>query len=503
MKKILLFLLMFLAYFSTVNANYIDKKAVKTSQWNFDVVMKTTNDYLNIKDNNISNQNYFNWYFLSKDINWKYVDLWSYWQPSLKIWSGYNYLLSSFYILTPYQQNIKIKSFVKWTNEAIEDSLGSLYTTYNPTYLAYIAVWDAKAYSWTYNLNEVLKNYIDNLSYSDRVSLIQEIDSDWCKYISTLSLKICGFQKNPTKITTEQTYSGYQNINWYKNDTSFLSNDITLQTWYDITTIWFIRDLYNGFNSLDSYNSSTWIQISFSIQWGYIFPAFLWQFKDFFINDINALLKEWFNFNDVIWNLLKYYKAKWLSIWDLYTRDFINDWQNEKLYKYWIWYIELDKKINDNVNKWNWLYYFSNYIVNGSQIYFWENFSNTIQSDVVVSKTNNDLLFCWSNTDDNYVNTNKKLHNTDVFSFKKECSNLPDTTVSLWNLTLHKFYFWNNTSDEYRTFFNIAYNQDNTTILLWFNNPIIFNRIIVPKGIHSITYIPNKYSYIQNLSEKR
>lgn len=504
MKRILsYFMIIFLIafWFNITNASYIDKDAVKTSQWNFDVVMKWQNAYLDIKQNTITDWNNitsYNWYFLSKDINNKQVDLWSYWQPAIKVGSGFKYLLSSFYMFAPYNQNIKIKSFIKWSNTNIEDSLWTLYTTYNPTYLWYIAV---SNYTWTYNLNDYLKNYIDNLSYNDRILLIKKIDEDWCKTINS-RVKICGFQKNPTKLSTDQTWSGYQNINWYENDTSFLSNNISIWSWVNVLTVWFVRDLYDWFKWLDSY---TWvndgIQISFWIQWNYIFPSFLWSFKKFFLTTVNVYLRDWYWFNQFIWPLLKTYKASWIEIGDLFTRNPISEGQEDKLYKYWIWYLFLWNKITDNGNNNNYTYYYDTYLVNGSHLYLWENFSSNQKAEVVISKTNNKCLFQWSNDGNDYATNNHKLPNNDNIKFNWKCLALPDSKVNFWSINLHKFYFWNNPSDNYKIYVHSVYDNKKHTILIGSDNPLIFNRVYVPNSIHSSIYVPRKIVKLQNISE--
>ena len=505
MKKILyyfMFVILFSFWINITNADYIDKNAVKTSQWTFDVVVKGQNAYMNIKQNSIvdwTNTTSYNWYFLSKDINNKDVDLWSYWQPAIKVGSGFKYLLSSFYMFSSYNQDIKIKSFVKWDNQQIKDSLGTLYTTYNPTYLWYVAI---STYTWTYNLNDFMKSYIDNLSYSDRVNLIQDIDNNWCINILSNKIKICGFQKNPTKLTTEQTWSGYQNINWYENDTSFLSNNINIWSWVNTLTVWFVRDLYDWFNWLDSYNSLTdWIQITFWIEWGYIFPAFVWYFKNDFITTVDAYLKLWYSYNSFIWNLLKAYKASWKEIGDLFTRDYINWGEEDKLYKYWIGYIYLWNKITDNNNNNNYTYYYNTYLVNGSNLYMWENFDSNQKAQTVIAKTNNKCLFSWTNDGTDYVSTTHKLPNNTSLHFTDSCLALPDTTSSFWNLTFHKFYFWNNPSDNYKIYFHSVYNNKPHTIFIASNNPLIFDRVYVPNSIHSSIYVPNKIVRLQNISE--
>ena len=525
LKKIFVIFLILLwinLTFANELQKHTDKTTINVNWHNVSVVMKWKNDVMDIYNNlikdysdqqNVSTK-FFNWYFAHKWNNWKF-DIWSYWQPVIIVWGWYKYIAPSFYMFTNKNNaRLYIKTYVKWNNQNIDNAVWSWYWGKKPLYLSYIIL--SSDYKRVSDLNLYFRNYINNLSISDRQVLIDELENNTCisREIQTGKfIKICGLQKNPSKIPTDQTRNGYITINWYDNDTSFWNSEININAWINTFTIGFIRDLLDWFSGPDIYNNLNWIYITYWItqEGWYVFPSFAGDFDSNFINVTDTWLKYIAdnNYNITVKELInKVAKASllaWISIKDLVNQKY-NNFSTNDLYKYWIWYLLLDKELTDTNNQNNFSYEINAYIPK-SKIILADNFNTNTNASLVSTKIDHGCYLFWTKEKDNnneefYEFPNQKLPNSEVRIYWN-CYNWNlqrrDDYI-FWPLQLKTFKF-PDTADNWKIFLHTKRDNNNYIIIFGSTFPFIFDKEKQPEWIHATVYIPWKNYILENKNE--
>lgn len=483
---------------SNSNLSYI-KHTTNWNVWqkayNFKVLTHNTSSIYNYNTNkyidlnmNYSNIKSINWLFLTPaEQNWKYADTFSYWMANLNIWWN-TYSNYWYYIFVWSWANDKLvaKSFIDVKDkDTLKNTLWNLYNTYNPKYLAYNVLYKYNWKKYTDAMND-FKNYINNLSYSDRTNIIKDISNNWYKQITTNweQFIVLWFQNNPLynnnaiqnnsnldflskeNNTVKTIYSWdwyesyhkqwndyvYDNVydiynkqdyiasDWFMKETKFdVIPDIKLNSWIYFGFAWFIRDLYDGYSWPSMYNSlsKNTLNIDFWIattNWDNFIPTFLWNFKTSFLNEINDLIV---NKNQNFQNILDYIKSLYINTANTKSMyDWVDIYNssnyNQLIYDYNVWYTRIDNTLYKNIDTeiTNFLYNYNWYIPESWNILYandkdYTNSSITYKDYFSVSDSSSyDNSYCyWQYWDDDYIVNNKKHRNTSI-SFINQCSTL-------------------------------------------------------------------------------